>query len=333
MIRYTVVALLIALAFPAIADEKQRAEEVGDGQSEQDRQASSYLLAQALNADALKSFDVLIRYDSFHDIGPERYIRDEVMLRLRVDFTAGKLLSVQRLEHRQLEKEVSDEETHLVLLLGGSAIDEQTTETRFDGTVKHKATKGIPAAMVELDLVDVRYVGLSSYPRLASSRSTFAELIAASKVLQGFQIAPVSGDRVQLSRESPIGNSVSDRCYRVYTFDTTRLVPTVFFDEIRRDIDGKKVVYPQCRENIEWRDVDGVFVPTRIVGTEASTVLIAGKPVTYEVEKNVQFHWFSVNSKLDDESFSAKLIESYDVAFPLIDEDLFDTESVFQSKP
>lgn len=330
MIKYAMVSLFATLALSAFADDR-RAEESGEGQSAQDRRASSYLYAQMVNADALKSFDVLIRYEAFHDIAPESYIRDEIMLRLRVDFTANKLLAVRRIERRQMEKEVSEDEKRLVLLLGACATDEQTTETNFDGKTKRNSI-GMPATMAELELVDVRYVGISSYPRLASRHSTFAQTLAESKAAQGFRITPVNSDRLRISRESLIGNSIDDRGLVEWIFDTTMLVPTSFYSEFSRSVAGKKVRYPRCRESIEWQDADGVIVPVRIVGTELGEERIGGKVVKYEVDKTVQFHWFHVNGKVDDESYSAKLIESYDLAFPLIDEDLFETESVFQLK-
>jgi hypothetical protein len=330
LLKYVAFSALAMLTFPAIADDG-RAEDSAEGQSELDRRASSYLYAQAVNAEALTSFDVLIRYEAFHDIGPGRSIRDETLLRLRVDFTAKKLLAIRRIERRQMDTGISNEEVHKTIFLGASATQDQTTETLLDGKLKHNAI-GMPAAMAELELVDVRYIGFSSYPTIASSQSTFAQLVAESKVVQGFQVTPVSGNRLKLSRESPIGNSVNDTSYNEWTFDTTTLTPTTFYDEIRRDVDGKRVHYPKCRENIEWQDASGVYVPLRIIGMEVKTVPKDGKPMRYEIDKTVQFHWFSVNSKLEDDDFSAKLIETYDTAFPLIDEDLFDSESIFQSE-
>lgn len=330
MINWKLAVLLVAITYPVSAGERLT-EEGGEGQTEHDRQASSYLHAQMINADALKSFDVLIRYEAFHDVGPERYVRHKILWRLRVDFTANKLLAMKSVERRQLNKEVSAEESRQVLLLGGAATSERAFENRFDGKIR-KVPVGMPDALEHLEMVDVRYVGLTSFPRAASTHSSFAETLAASKAVQGFQTLPAGSDRLKLYRETPIGNAIADWSYNEWTFDTSALVPTNYYDEIRREIDGKRVTYPICRESIEWKDADGVYVPIRIVGTEGKVELIDGKPIRYEVDKTVEFHWFSINDKFDDENFSEKLIESYDVAFPLIDEDLFETESVFQQK-
>lgn len=288
------------------------------------QEASSYPYALALNAQSVRIFDVLLRAEDFHDISDKEYIRDVTWMRMRMDRENDRFLVVQKVERRMLSGDEGEKRRAIVL---GASYDGRTlVYTAFNGKQSGRTTS-LENALKHLTLIDIRFVGFKEFPTLFTDHTNFEELVAASKILTGCNLQTIPGNQVEVSRSVKFLNAPSDSSFDRWRFDTETLMPNTYYSELRRTMDGKPEVYPMCKEEIEWREMSGVFLPQRITGTSRRTTSDE-RSFAYEVERNVQFHWFAANTPLDKSEFSREVISTFRDSFPLIDPTLSGASSI-----
>ncbi len=296
---------------------------------EMDQEASSYVQAMALNAEALRSSDVLVRFESFHDIGPEQYIRIVTLMRMRMDRLSEKMFVLKRMERRT--RQTNEEEQRIVSLEGFQFEDQNLRVTQFTGPVSRKKLSFKDAA-IYTSLTDLRFVGLKPFPTRSSPLGSFDEYLAASKILTKCVLQSVDTKNVEINRSISTVNAPDEFIHTCWRFNTVTLLPSRFRKEIRRKESGMPVVYPTCRESYSWEETNGAFVPTRIDGVEPGNLknVEGGKPIKYQIENTAQFHWFSVNEQMDNKLFSADPLDSFGDCFPLLDPKLSNATTIVE---
>jgi len=192
----------------------------------------------------------------------------------------------------------------------------------FRGLVNRRHCS-LQEALHDVQMIDLRFVGIAPFPRGFDSRGEFNILM--SGLSRGTKIEPVSSGGVIVSRSTPVRSpskkDVSEMSvYESWQFDTQTLTPVKLRREWRTLQDGTPLVVRKNSESITWEEKNNRYIPTLIDKLEDSVhKLDENARVKYEADNIVQLHWFSVNEPIAEDRFSNTAIETYDAAFKLVD--------------
>ncbi len=276
----------------------------------------------AINATALRQFDVLYRQVNVHDISDTEYFQDVTMCRLRCDWDSRRFLAIVKRERFEfLAPDRTEAGERRLVQLQGIASTAGKTMVRDEDGLCGMTGDSLLRALQTREVLDIRKFGLTGFPRAfveeqaPGSFEGHATYYPAAEFTVG---SAVDGQyRVVHKLRDPQGEfNVEER----WLFDVLSNMPRSY--SVARKQTGKSDYLPDFRQEMSWQEKDGVYLPQEMSFVTSDVVQVGEKREDfkrYEVDTSFHFHWFEVNSDLDDALFSPAIIKDIRQIEELID--------------
>lgn len=314
---------MLGLFFPMVVllSAIQNGDDLKDGQ-----EATSYLHGVAINAQSVKSFDVIFRTESFSDIAANEYIREETVTRIRLDWEKNRCLFATKGDMTsQMRGEKSP--TKQVRLLCGHYTNGLARSTQFGGKVRE--SKGsLREAIIDFgSVIDFRMTGLKSFPYLFGPRDEFADTLSALSIPQKMDLKILSPKTMEVSRVIEFQQDSRLKMFQQWVFDRESLMPHESYTALWVKKNGQSETVPRERERYQWKQIEHSYLPVRIESTKAQIAnrtrvtgdSQAGDLVKFEQDTTVRLHWFKVNQPMSDEDFSDAALTTIEDFYRLVD--------------
>src|SRR6056297_235273 len=148
--------------------------------------------------------------------------------------------------------------------------------------------------------IDLRFTGISSFPRMTSVSKSHAEkvFLKLRTAVTGAKIQQdAAGEKVTVAREIPLNVEFFGKQKLATAFD----IRSNLILEHRQHLMMRSPRYrPTLVEAIEWGNVNGIFVPTRVSG-EKMTSKWNDEEIDSEIYE-FDLKWVSVNESVEAES-------------------------------
>jgi hypothetical protein len=274
---------------------------------------SNQLIAVALNAANWKSYDVLFRVEKFVDFSPEEHINVVEWFRMTYDGNSDRWLYLKSGEIENVGgRPLLNGPPKAMQAMGLVRNSGKTQFTHQIGSrlLQNDSTK---YPLHYLELIDLRFTGLSFSPRLYSrhDEESFDVCLSALRIhANKYKPGDATNDKIRLTRSAGVKGVDTEIVDTVWEIDRESLMPSSI-EQFVRDAKAKRRTL-DSREEIEWKEIDGIYVPLKITGLKIDLSLSLDKKSVEQAstETNVVFHWFSVNQPLDEEKFDTKYISS-----------------------
>ena len=270
-------------------------------------QPQELLSAFELNNESLERYDVLVKFTETRINGHDAVSEKKYRQRIRSDLLNDRVLNVAL----GLKKN-DDEEAQpfgFCLIADGKEI-RQSLNLYEKRLLPKRPPSSLKYCFLTQSIPEFRNVGLSDFPAAFKYHlpDGWRKDFLVYKSNANVKVTPKSATRVEVSyffyNEIPVR-------YKL-TFDLTRNL--VVHRELHQMFRSKKspdivkFIF-MFQESIQWKEVNGVYVPTALYFTKSAPSL-TGVPDSEEQE--VHLTWLSVNEEFDQGDFDVALADSYE---------------------
>lgn len=314
-----------------------------------EEESAGLLHAVGLNAESLRSYDVLIRVEVMKDIGPNDFERSVSFQRMRVDRDSERWLYLAHIDREVL---VPGGELEKSFRMFGCAAKDGRYHTRDfpDRLVKNR---NLLEALAHCATPDLRFIGISNFPRNYVQKGTlgsFEDWQESIRHAVNFEPIVTVNNVMRIRRFSTELGAVDNKYVNDCHLSPETLMPLRLESSRSRPAsDGRVESERLWWETYEWESKNDVYVSTKIVGDQRSSALPMPyrkmsvterrekknemeangiKYIPYAVSTTVHFHWFSVNEPIDDSAFDLKALQDVTVFEGLVDPRISRAESL-----
>ena len=304
----------------------------------------SLLSSTVLNAQALRSFDVLIRHEVVKDIAPDDFDIAINLTRLRFDWDNQRFLGISKISMDTMMEgaDGKGERKSSLHAQGIVSVDGLHSVGPIPGRIV--ASSGdVRAAFYRAGLTDVRFIGLGRYPQSFSAQSdigTFENVASVIQNASNIEETKAAGEYFALRHSIPMVNNPQEMTVTSWHIALDSLMPIHMENSIHRVKGNQRVVDRSFFEDYQWKEYEGVYVPIEVIGNSIASSLprkyrhLSNKEkheridelrangidyVKHEVSTSVHLHWFSVNKPLAPELFDKSSLRSMAECQKLVD--------------
>ncbi|TWT67131.1 hypothetical protein [Allorhodopirellula solitaria] len=271
-------------SFPA------RADDVRDASAD----VRSIPEAFVANWESVQSYDVLVTKESL-SIGRGRSSEATHSYRLILDAVAEKFFMVhQGTRSESISLDDPPSESRVFEAYARDPLTKETWLWQFPDRPQKYTTEGFRESLAKVRLPDVQLVGS------LSNLYSFQKNEVAHTLKRNFGPHKKIYEQNRQSRQTDIVIDVElpfphvERITRrVYRFDTQDFVPLRITTGVV--INGEYKIH--VVEDIEWKQIDGVFLPVSLLGQSSQSVGEGSHQEVIPVHYDVQFDWRSVNKR------------------------------------
>ncbi len=270
--------------------------------------------ATALNSQAIRQADVLIRVEKMHDVDAENAFTVVNYIRMRVDWDSGRCVALKKGERIDLSsnERTAESTKGRMITFSGVVSNGKSVNVSLQKGISYSSRETLLRELQTLNIPDFRVIGLLRFPTPFASEESVSNFDALVKQLAGTQFSSeVLADGTSQVKFGSVSKSRSKEIDTrwTWTFSADTNMPTHLHDLVLVDgVENQRTF----RETITWKKIAEVFVPDTVAGDKLEVVRNADVLRPYESQYNAQFHWFSVNQPLNDEPFDASILSSFD---------------------
>lgn len=168
---------------------------------------------------------------------------------------------------------------------------------------------------------DYRWFGLRGGAFQFDGVDRCKELLNSYRV--GFKLGDVGHDsdgflRIRLLKEFEEGEALS--LESEWVMDESRMVPLELVESISYRAEKDGVLGAKCRRVFKWREIGGVQVPVSMHESRPYRKLSAsGRSIVGSEDVDYEFHWFSLNSGVEDSWFDKENLVDIDRILERVD--------------
>jgi len=282
-------------------------------------EAESLISGYMSNLEAIESFELVWRREA-EWVGSDGAIESTLTIgRLILDPEKNRCMSVKHdirtlIVPSDVEAVDSKWEAVVAVVFDGKV----AWERRFPhdvGRIKPEFDK----VLSEVDSPMINAIGLGGFPvtyQESGRLRRYHDWLRQGKA--GFRLINGETNTPSISLDHP-GETFFERI--VVTLDSEKLVAKTYRCSSMSRVNSD--VVPTCSESYEFQEKSHLQLPAKIIGERRRSGTLNDKSFRGTETYEVDFHWISVNEKLDDSLFEAQILHDGNQLLRLVDPSVF----------